>query len=307
MYFEVKSRQTRVLLENKTHRTYVPGVSPDGKQIALADPESVFIYDSQGKRKKRFRPSNPARDWSTGACLFWSPDNDHILICAAKSCSIYNVKTDKFYVLKSIWPLVFGNSPIRPDGEGFLGIANGDHQAHRGGALVWVDWAGQQTKIKAPAEVYPDGHSPERSMVTDPFLVDSRWNGNRASVRWTNQLVTIDTKSLTADRKLIEVAEGEPIIWGFRFADSGVELRVVGSNRFSNRVHWSRLELFKPGIRKPAIIDQNGTYSMVPSPDRSLVAVWNGSFTTIRGAIDIDAGPVWVVQRDAKIMAKFDP
>src|SRR5262249_14705053 len=158
--------------------------------------------------------------------------------------------SDRFSIHSKVWPTAFRTSPIRPDGKGFLAVIRdkvaGEH-------LAWLDWEGKETRIKAGADVLPDRPTPGHSMVGLPFFCDSRWEKDRAIVRWKDQQVEIDTKSFTAVRKKVRPPkDADDIIHNaFQFAKSKVELRFLGGEVFQERGHdfSGRLELVKPGAK----------------------------------------------------------
>ena len=76
--------------------------------------------------------------------LLWSPDGSKILVQAVPS-AIYDIKRDQVSTHK-IFPLIFGTSPILPNGNGFLALM--DIEPKGLGNLAWVDWEGKPTRIK---------------------------------------------------------------------------------------------------------------------------------------------------------------
>src|SRR5262249_10698209 len=198
------------------------------------------------------------------------------------ACAIYDIKTDRFSIHDDCVPTIFGTSPIRPDGKGFLAMTwSGRGLGQDKGKLAWRDWEGKETTLKGDFVGFDRGARGAEggglAFIT-PCFYDSRWEKDRAILRVHDEYVEVDTKSFTALRKKVRPRkEGDDFVWNaFRFSDTKGEVRVLGDDQFGEAKNEPtvRLELVKPGA-KPEVLDK-GTkeaYLMIPSPDQSLVAV----------------------------------
>ena len=115
-----------------------PALSPNGKQIAVArvnlekDKQTtllVMVYDLAGKeiqRSKLFEWGGvPKYDTEVGGIqkyshLFWAPHENKVLVYANNRSGIYDLGKDRVVMLGHARPSIFGTTPVRPDGKGFL-------------------------------------------------------------------------------------------------------------------------------------------------------------------------------------------
>jgi hypothetical protein len=217
-HYDLQKKTSRVIVEDIGAATTWPAVSPDGKRIAVArladgpkDAQNVqiAIYDLQGKQLHLSKVLAWAPAQGKGSLpefiLFWSPTNDMVVVSDAGETGIYNVKADTLKVIARSIPLIYGGTPIRPDGSGFLAMM-GEKDDQR---VVFMDWEGKDEKIDADAFValLPKDKSPGSpigmSMLAS-MLLPSWWDGRAA---WVGSKRDKTTFAIDTARKKIDFTD----------------------------------------------------------------------------------------------------
>ncbi len=159
IHYDLKTKSTRIIAKAETN-TIQPALSPNGKQIAVArlnlekDKQptlQVVVYDLEGKEiqhSKLFEWGGvPKYDIEVGiqkySQLFWASRENKVLVYANKHSAIYDLGKDHFVMLGEAVPSIFGTTPVRPDGKGFL-LANAEND------VSFVDWEGKESAIAMP-------------------------------------------------------------------------------------------------------------------------------------------------------------
>ena len=271
----------KVLVDDSGTQTPCPAISADGKRIALSKIESssekgskditirqeIIIYDIHGKELKRSRPlisrdttaveATESKTWLSESALNWSGPPEKILLHQA----IYDCVRDEWTKLDvNFWPV--NNTPIRPDGKGFLASAKN--------GLVYVDWDGRVTQFADSPEKLDWGQ-----------MLGFEWNDKIARFNFDKGIVELDTEAMRGTFKtetaVFLEGEGKPSHI-HRFPNSAVQLcvfsRKVNGDDLKSRI---RIEAQIPNERKRRTIlseDEldDGPVFFFPSPDKKKVA-----------------------------------
>jgi hypothetical protein len=296
-YFDVATNKVRLVVDFQG-MTHWPAVSPDGMRVAVAVPLwdqvrdnalpfQVVVYDATGKELQRSKPVSSRRtlkdkvkgpkDDLSVVWLFWAPkeQGDKVLLQAATTCGLVDLKADTFTDLgDTTVPWVFGNSPFRPDGKGFLTyrMANDrempftDHKFH--------EWGGK-TQILSP-DPWADADANDPGILHVPILFSSRWDKGTAVARGDRTELAVDTVKLTMAVKPVS-SDG---VWAtrnqFRFGKDGAQVRVTaprpGKLTEGPRAQW--VDVLAPGAKERKDVFQAATVVMLqPSPDGRLLAI----------------------------------
>jgi hypothetical protein len=279
IHFDLATKTRSVIATTKTD-TIRPALSPDGKRIAVADLSlganrrlQVIVFDSQGKELHRSK----SLPWGDGQedqiskfpQLFWGSNGNKLLICANKQSGIYDLDTQQVVTLGAVVPAMYGTSPIRPDGKGFL-------IAREGRRISFIDWEGKQTAIDLPPDFVNDG------VITTPHVSCwSRWEGNVAIATWKKGQLRIDTEKKTAT--LTEPGEAE---WAWdgreiqeQYVFPGGKVRVVVLYKKSWRdfkdagLPTVSVEWFGPDGQRRILVPETFHCALYPSPNKERVAL----------------------------------
>src|SRR5262249_42463899 len=148
--------------------TLIPGLSPDGKQIAVArirnggletEAADIVVYDKDGKESHRspefkWKPMAEKAEGKYGAMVFWDRAGKKVLFCAPlekdPQTGIYDPETRQLRIVTGQL-LAFGGTPIRPDSKGFL-----ISEAQDKPGVAFVDWEGNKQKLEVDPEAIAD-------------------------------------------------------------------------------------------------------------------------------------------------------
>jgi hypothetical protein len=264
VHFNLATKQSRVLIE-KTEETVQPGLSPDGKRIAVARytaPKGekrtlqVVILDDKGKELSRskdfaWKEAPPKGNFQVKMppALYWSPHGDKVIVYCDMTAGLYDVKAQTMQVLDETVVINIAGTPILPDKSGFLAMRGKIQEMDSKQIPVYalVDWQGKTTEWKIPAEVLPRddkaGGNEDLMFMTMffvPPLYSSRWDRGVAEVTFSGNTLAIDTVKKEVSLKktaLVETGDGKkaPVVklGEGRFLHSryplgpGVEVRTV--------------------------------------------------------------------------------
>lgn len=191
MAFDLKTKTSSVVVPSTGTVTALPGLSPDGKRVAVARLEyakgkrprlQVRIYSITGKEEKRSawferaREDESKEDKVQVVHLHWATP-DRIGLIAAGAC-IYDLKNDKLSEVDNVEPWFPGASVIRPDGKGCLAHREVNDDLE----LLFVDWNGKAQVVGKLAK------GEERSPT---FLAE--WEGTVALVVHDGAIYEADT------------------------------------------------------------------------------------------------------------------
>jgi hypothetical protein len=302
--YDVTKGTRRVLVADTGTNTIWPTVSPDGKRIAVArlnldkdQPHTlqVILYDLEGIKVQR----SQRLDWKgldldkdsprlgTQTHLYWAPQGDRLLVYGNGTTAVYAPGTDR--VVKQ-WrgtqPLACGNTPIRPDGKGFLLGKHGDRfrkaAEPKVGEIVFVDWDGREGQIKPKddrtTELLKSGDSPVKELVTWPVLFWSAWEGDVALVSWSEFRIRIDTdKRVVTVHALAEKeipADQKDLHQQYTFPDGATRITVRSLEQKDAGLPHFRVELSGPRANKPrALVEVTAVAVLQPAPNKQWVAV----------------------------------
>ncbi len=288
MAYDLKAKKSRLVWEDAAAaETTWPAVSGDGKAIALArltglgnEAETSLLIVAVDPRGQVAWKSDAislgkaaGKDLEYMATLFWSPDGGQLLVHGMgvanqgeglSASVLYDVATKKTKVWPKHVPAVFGGTPIRPDGKGFLLARDqgGDAQAY-----VWVDWQGKEQQIVG-------NHGQSESPPTWSALADSRWDGVEAIVTVNGSRYSINTEKrlLTgAVVKRADLALGKEIIRKRTSLAGGGELLLLEKGEEGGKEAPQTRVVFrqKPGDEPVAIsppVRERITF-LSPAPD----------------------------------------
>jgi WD40 repeat protein len=299
--YDLKTKKPRLVADTGCS-TIRPAVSPDGKRVAVArvfsdehkaDKVQVIVFDLQGKVVHR----SPELDWGKHGeentiyltALFWDEPGKKLLVYDVLSLSagIYDLESKRIVLLEG-WPLIFGTTPISPDGKKFLLVKPGErNHTESKGNLQLLDWQGKTQAIDF-AEGAPD--------MFDPYnFCESQWVGDTALVASKGIKVRIDTAKRTAKLEAFSPKKARVgdlrIYQQYGFPEGGAKVRVVSNERMV------RLEAIEPGSYKSRIItDWIGSSLMSPAPNKELLAV-----SDMRSEPKLPAR-IWVVNSNGKVV-----
>jgi hypothetical protein len=231
IHFNLATKQSRVLIE-KAEESVQPGLSPDGKRIAVAkhtqprdQPHTVqvVIYDDGGKelaRSKEFvwkQPSPKGGDIRMPPALYWSPHGDRIVVFCDNTTGLYDVKAQTLQVIAETMIVNIAGTPILPDKSGFLAV-HGKVQGAKGeksAAYALIDWQGKVRELKTPADLFPYGKKGPleneellfMTMFLAPPMHSSRWDKGVAEITFSGNTLTIDTGKLEVSLKKADLVE----------------------------------------------------------------------------------------------------
>ncbi len=297
--YDLAKKAPRVLVEKGAGPAW-PAVSPDGKRIAvalrtkaeMAVSLEVIVFDRDGKElhrsaKMKWVDAMGGPDM-VAAQAFWVPGQDKLLLDTDGVAGFYDLKT-KSNTLFDVSVSTFRNTPIRPDGKGFLAVPK--DQAKE---LVFVDWDGKKHPIQPPLKDAFENHDGDAlaGMVFFPLMHSSHWDGSTAVVSWDDLRLKIDAEKLTATLETIKPAmsaDDKVIQDQVKLAGGAVVRAVELTKRYQKepppdgpQFGRYRLEVVKPGAKEPkTLMDDAGFFMIYPSPD--------GKKAVVKGAKSLDA------------------
>lgn len=290
-------------LESKAAETFVNAgtidgftafsTSPDGKLIAFARSRAVGngtqlvetelrLVDGEGKDHGRANLSwhaakDPNNDRKTiPTYVEWSPTGEHVLLATDSSVALWERKAATFVTheeLQPILPLFFGASPWRPDGNGFLALADDDGEE----GIVYVEIDGTRHDIEL-ADGFRDGDDAKSDRPR------GEWRGNVLTIETGDARRTIDTKSLRGERETIEPSDPRSIPIGVARLTLGPKSDGEG-DADENRVVWTRgddmvviTESLPPtfSLRSPIVVSPDGKWAVVVTGPELVLVGENG-------------------------------
>jgi hypothetical protein len=343
VHYDLTRGEQKILVADTGAPTFWPAVSPDGKRIAVARIEikedkgpatlQVILYGRDGKEVQRSKvfpwteqteprpPKDKSRPYPQ---LFWAPQGQGIIIndAANTNVGIYDPKTDRLINVKEGWLLSFTGGPVRPDGAGFLvmhnvkGFVGGPEGGDWKPRFGLVGWDGKEQAIKPPPLLLDEKALKKETDVhklaalLNPYLYQSGWDGDVASVSWNVDRLRYFTKKGEAvidSVKPLKADDGRLVQIRHQFPGGQAEVRVVSLHGVDNKASTEgvRLEVRKPGQRKAEVVLEQADFCLpTPSPNGRLVALWCVSDTRKGGEGRMD---ILVVDDKGRVTARVQP
>jgi hypothetical protein len=317
VHYDLAKKASRVVAETGTD-TIQPALSPDGKRVAVAslnwergNPPTlrVIVYDLGGKEVLRSKAfpwgEEPRGDVGIEkyAQLFWAPQGNRVLVRANKHSGICDLDGDRAVMLGPVAPMIYGTTPIRPDGKSFL-IAREDR------AVGLVDWEGKQTPVELPAGLSGLHWSLLSAPVSSCW---ARWEGDAAVATWKGGRLRIDTgrrvATLGTPDKAEWASDDKEVQHIHTFPDGKTKIVVVyllSPRDFRDAgLPTVRVDLVgpEPGMRR-ALIPETFHCGVYPSPNKELVALRYVSWSP--GREDRPRDMIWVVNRKGDVVADIE-
>jgi Tol biopolymer transport system component len=287
MFYDAAKREHRVLIEDTGAGTLIPGLSPDGKRIAVVrirrgedgeEAAQIVVYDWTGKESHRsaqmkWKAAGEKKEGILGTMVFWDYAGNKLLFSAPfekePQTGIYHPQTKQLRIVTGRL-LPFGGTPIRPDGKGFL-VAAGD-----GKVAAFIDWEGRKQELELAPEAAAND---DRAILDIPWWFVSQWDGNAAVASYKEWRTRIDSKKRTVTLEKRPQAEGR--VGDFNIQQqwtfpNGAKVRGLVKEHADGKFDKSRLEIITPGADKPHVLveEGGGIFGFSPSPDKKLLAIW---------------------------------
>jgi hypothetical protein len=306
IHYDLVTGQRRVLVEKMPAHAPTVALSPDGKRIAVAHlrrgqdrskPETmqVLLYDLKGKLVHQ----SPEFHWganrrkgeedfpNTG--VFWVASAGVLLVQdygEPGRTGIYDLQKDTLPHLLDGTPCVYGGTPVRPDGKGFL-LLGGVPPEPPEPELFFVDWQGKKQSIALKRQGKDEKTDPESisALLHSPWKGTSQWQGHVAQVTSGTLRIRIDTEKQTglidALRSEDATVDGKELLQHYAFAKGGMQLRLLLVEKTKSRdaipdeILHLHLEMIRAGEKKAKLLLklQNGACCLSPSPDGKWVAI----------------------------------
>jgi hypothetical protein len=289
LHYDLKTKKLRVLAKDIKGQLFYPAISPDGNHIAFAEVKfdenknstvHVVVINPQGKELHRSKPirwsesKEQDKDFRSMTYVFWVPKQEKLLINTDMHTGIYDIKTGQMTRVEGYGFLtVVMNSPIRPDGAGFLQTTMTKPKDGPDGA-AFVGWDGKRTAITPKGEPNED----DFRALAFSTLFSARWQGNTALIEGENgRRLAIDTTKLqmtVEEFKPQTVGKGETVARQFTFAETKVTVRSVKLRQESKDGSAYRVEILKPDAAKPHVLSTRCVLDCRSlSPDGKLLAL----------------------------------
>jgi hypothetical protein len=233
------------------------------------------------------------------------------------------VKADRLIHAGTSQLLIFGGTPIRPDGAGFLVMKNSRWPKwwdEKPGAVdpdpgfAFVDWQGREKPLTPPAFMLDaaalknEHDGAKLGALLWPAYFDSGWQGDVAQVSWNVDRMRYRTGKGEAVLERIQpekTKDGGLIDRQYQFPGTQVRVRTVLPNWDDEKAQGkgpTRLEVLKPRGRAPQVVLEQMTMPgiFIPSPDGKRVAVW----TTTKDKNQKEEAVVLVVDDRGEVAAR---
>jgi hypothetical protein len=287
MHYDIAKGQSRVLVEKLPAKTAWPAVGPDGKQIAVArlakvegqrsQAMQVILYDLQGKEMHRSAEiswtKEPTKDDDlimTG--VFWVPKVNKLLVHDFEDrprTGIYDPEKKTMQIVEGM-PAAFGDTPVLPNGKGFL-VTHVENNEVSG--VFVVDWDGKEVPLAMKPETLDS--KDKRTLIQAPWTGTSGWDKDVASVTSSYLRIRIDTGARSGAFEAVPmneaVVDGKEIVQNFAFGAGGAKVRVLRDDQAQNKF---QLEVIRPGAEKPRLLRrQDQSFIMSPAPNQKWLAI----------------------------------
>lgn len=330
MHFDLAKRTPRRIAKTDTgtingseakiwnSATIQPAISADGKRIAVARLNvtqeqaptlQVVVYDLRGKEVHRSKTFEWGKK-TKGVIgregypqLFWAPQGNKLLVQAAGTTGICDLDKDQAVMLGAGIPSIYGTTPIRPDGKGFL-IA-------RKNGVFFVDWEGKEAAVKVPVDKLSGRLS--EILYCPAAVCWTRWEGDVAIATWKGAQIRIDTtKRIGTWHQVDEPAwafDGKEIQQVYAFPDGNTKIVVqyLVSWRDFQDAGLATVRVLLVGPRpnqRHVLVEEAYHCGVYPSPDKKLVALRYYPVTTRDSKLLQDR--ILIVDAEAEMVAEID-
>jgi hypothetical protein len=277
--FDLKTKTSRPVVTDAEVKTSLPGLSPDGKQVAVARLEypwkgkprlQVRIYSSEGKQEKRSvwfdRNDAPDKLDKVGPVSLAWPSRDRVVLLAAERWCIYDVRQDRLIDVENTLPGFPGTSVLRPDGKGCLACRVSGEDLE----LLFLDWAGA---------VRPLGRLTSTKWEKVEFFL-AEWHNDVALVMHDEVIYEADTANgtLRASKRKPPVLNGEGQLLAYHVFPGRSKVvciysREEGKGRDKRTRRSVEVQDLTSATRTVLIKDCNVYALLYPSPDHKTVVV----------------------------------
>jgi hypothetical protein len=199
----------------------------------------------------------PDDDLNTTTQLFWEPAGKKLLIYGSihafyGTTGLYDLNSGATTLFERTVPCVYGGTPDRPDGKGFV-LAHIADNRERLEKLSWVDWQGQVKPVRARFDVSKDDL---KMQLVWPVLRVSAWDGNVAVATTPAGRTRIDNDK--AEGTLQPVERGttsfeKETIWMQHTFATGIQVLVLtpaAETKETKPFHTSRTITWDPKNKK---------------------------------------------------------
>jgi hypothetical protein len=203
--------------------------------------------------------------------LFWAPGGDKLLVSNGDHTGIYDAHMDKLVILQAKAPLVFGDTPIRPDGTAFL-VMTSVKQGNRNAGVALVDWEGKQRPVRVEAR----GWDTRDNLLESAYLV-GRWENNIATVEDSEGFLRIDTDKRSGSYQETKPSgaakQGDMIRRReYVFPQSGMAIRVAYFQGGNDQ--YCEVDAFKrTNPKRNRVLLRASIAQLFPAPNRKLLAI----------------------------------
>lgn len=284
--YGLAKRATRTVVSTRSEEP-ASALSPDGKQLVVVvsggtaekPTTSMVFYGLDGREIRRsgsvaFRPLRSGAGILGAAC--WTPAGDHILIHGEDGAAVYDTAKDTFKVIEKVVPMSAFDTPIRPDGKGFLAI-HGGPAGHD--ETLFIDWDGWEYKLAEDNAALKDldtaqkAHGEEKSPEQMPR---TRWEGSKMILSvGAYDVAEFDTEKRVVAARNEGIAalkdKGNALIFAqHTFPGGDTVVRAVTVNKEDMKLEFVQL---KQGRSKTLLTVAKSVLLLFPSPDGKAVAV----------------------------------
>jgi hypothetical protein len=253
------------------------------------------VYDLKGKvvhESKSIawgsRDQKPDDNMNTTTQLFWDPAGTKLLIYGSihsryGTTGIHDLNSGATTLFERTVPSVYGITPIRPDGKGFV-LAKLSKKGEKLDELSWVDWQGKVKPVRAPFDVKNDDL---QTQLVWPVLRWSAWDGNMAIATTPAGRTRIDTLKADATLQPVErdvTSFEKETIWMRHTFPTGIQVLVLtpaAETKEKNPFFTGRTITWDPKEKKQlALVAKTDDHlvGLFAAPDQKHVVfrVWEG-------------------------------
>ena len=302
-HYDLERRTHRIIADLPSQKTFLPGVSPDGKQMALVRIErdrdrqtaQVLLADLDGKvthRSKVFPfgagSTSLGEAETRDAAAEWSPRGDNILIADVDGrLAVYRRNEQVFTSVEGVKTTVldvFYDGSIAGDGSGFLAVREGakEDEDNLFKGVVFVEWDGRihdMTMSFETSSALKRVFEAEGLAGPGPkYFAKGTWSGPVVTHPWYRGLVRIDCVRYTVtyedDPRIsdeYDEIKRSNVLMETRLAGGESVIRVCTPD---GKGELQRVEAWFPEQKRRETLIENVTnFTLSNAPDARTVAV----------------------------------